>query len=43
MLETSYKSGILTIGRGKTEPVDYIICTTELGLLVLSVEEVYAF
>ena len=40
MLEASLKSGILCIGRGKMDPEDFIICTTELGLLVLSVKEV---
>lgn len=40
LLEVSLKSGILTIGRDKFDPTNYIVSTTELGLVMLSVEEV---
>lgn len=40
LLEASKKSGILSIGRDGGEVENYVVSTTDLGLVVLSVSEV---
>ena len=40
LLETSIKSGILNIGRDGNAAKNHIVSTTELGLVVLVVDDV---